>query len=283
MATDQPKPGDFVSPLSNEDETRLTKKRNFPDNDSASIDGPDASTACFKRARVGSASADSLTGNPLSFTRKCVPVKKAEEKTRVDKTDHSDIKPDNDMTTGPIPDMNQATTTFSQGYEAGFQAAYQAGFQSMFQLGYDRKARIKQPIKYDEESLGYQLVEEEPQMEEKPPRRRHLLNLKIPKGKNISEPSLAIQRLNNYVELSFKSKCRYSSRYSVPPVYPIIYSLLLSATLCYYRYSLLLSLLSATIATMATLCYYGYYGYITLFSAVYFLLNPCRSPIDDEC
>ncbi|PNP55317.1 hypothetical protein THARTR1_04459 [Trichoderma harzianum] len=55
-----------------------------------------------------------------------------------------------------------------------------------------RKARIKQPIKYDEESLGYQFVEEEPQMEEKPPRRRHLLTLKIPKGKNISEPSSEI-------------------------------------------------------------------------------------------
>ncbi|KAF3060460.1 hypothetical protein CFAM422_011160 [Trichoderma lentiforme] len=55
-----------------------------------------------------------------------------------------------------------------------------------------RKARVKQPIKYDEESLGYQFVEEEPQMEEKPPRRRHLLTLKIPKGKNISEPSSEI-------------------------------------------------------------------------------------------
>ncbi|KAL7929456.1 hypothetical protein V8C35DRAFT_315683 [Trichoderma chlorosporum] len=56
-----------------------------------------------------------------------------------------------------------------------------------------RKARIKQPIKYDEESLGgYQFVEEEPQMEEKPPRRRHLLTLKIPKGKNISEASSEI-------------------------------------------------------------------------------------------
>ncbi|KAL7961088.1 hypothetical protein V8C34DRAFT_35605 [Trichoderma compactum] len=55
-----------------------------------------------------------------------------------------------------------------------------------------RKARVKQPIKYDEESMGYQFGEEEPQMEEKPPRRRHLLTLKIPKGKNSSEPSSEI-------------------------------------------------------------------------------------------
>ncbi|RFU74350.1 hypothetical protein TARUN_7898 [Trichoderma arundinaceum] len=53
-----------------------------------------------------------------------------------------------------------------------------------------RKARAKPPIKYDDDALSYQFVEEEPQ--EKPPRRRHLLTLKIPKGKNISEPSSAI-------------------------------------------------------------------------------------------
>ncbi|KAL7793194.1 hypothetical protein V8C37DRAFT_378738 [Trichoderma ceciliae] len=55
-----------------------------------------------------------------------------------------------------------------------------------------RKARARQPIKYDEDAPGYQFVEEEPQMEAKPPRRRHLLTLKIPKSKNISEPSSAI-------------------------------------------------------------------------------------------
>jgi hypothetical protein len=55
-----------------------------------------------------------------------------------------------------------------------------------------RNKRAKQPIKYDEDTLGYQFVEEEPQMEAKPPKRRHLLTLKIPRSKNISEPSSAI-------------------------------------------------------------------------------------------
>ncbi|PTB37869.1 hypothetical protein M441DRAFT_72290 [Trichoderma asperellum CBS 433.97] len=49
-----------------------------------------------------------------------------------------------------------------------------------------RNKRVKQPPKYDEDPLGYHFVEEEP------PKRRHLLTLKIPKGKNISEPSSAI-------------------------------------------------------------------------------------------
>lgn len=49
-----------------------------------------------------------------------------------------------------------------------------------------RNKRVKQAPKYDEDPLGYHFVEEEP------PKRRHLLTLKIPKGKNISEPSSAI-------------------------------------------------------------------------------------------
>ncbi|UKZ73062.1 hypothetical protein TrVFT333_000702 [Trichoderma virens FT-333] len=66
MATDQSNPGDFISLLSSEDETPLAKKRKSPDDDSASIGGIDASTERSKRARVSSASADSITGAKVS-------------------------------------------------------------------------------------------------------------------------------------------------------------------------------------------------------------------------
>ncbi|KAL7942164.1 hypothetical protein V8C42DRAFT_332728 [Trichoderma barbatum] len=66
MATDQSNPGDFISLLSSEDERPSTKKRKSPDNDSASIGGLDASRERSKRARVGSASADSATGAKVS-------------------------------------------------------------------------------------------------------------------------------------------------------------------------------------------------------------------------
>lgn len=54
-----------------------------------------------------------------------------------------------------------------------------------------RRGRAKQPIRYDDEGFEYRFVEEEPRLE-KPHRRRHLLTLKIPRGKHFSEPSSAI-------------------------------------------------------------------------------------------
>ncbi|KAK5992585.1 hypothetical protein PT974_05999 [Cladobotryum mycophilum] len=55
-----------------------------------------------------------------------------------------------------------------------------------------RRARIKQPVKYDDDNFSFQFVDEEPPAEPKPPKRRHILTLKIPRGKNFSEPSSAI-------------------------------------------------------------------------------------------
>ncbi|RFU73187.1 zinc knuckle domain, partial [Trichoderma arundinaceum] len=66
MATDQSNPGDFISMLSSEDERPLPKKRRSPNGDSASIGGRNASTERSKRARVSSASADSITGAKVS-------------------------------------------------------------------------------------------------------------------------------------------------------------------------------------------------------------------------
>lgn len=57
-----------------------------------------------------------------------------------------------------------------------------------------RKSRAKQPIKYDDEPVPFPSVEEEQQQEEEKPQqpRKRMLTLKIPKGKNISEPTSAI-------------------------------------------------------------------------------------------
>ncbi|OTA03322.1 hypothetical protein A9Z42_0037820 [Trichoderma parareesei] len=58
-----------------------------------------------------------------------------------------------------------------------------------------RKSRAKQPVKYDDEPVPFPSVEEEErqQEEEKPQQpRKRMLTLKIPKGKNFSEPSSAI-------------------------------------------------------------------------------------------
>ncbi|KAH6609581.1 zinc knuckle domain [Trichoderma cornu-damae] len=67
MATDQSNPGDFLSMQSSEDERPLPRKRRSPDDDdSASTGGRNASTERSKRARVSSASADSVTGAKVS-------------------------------------------------------------------------------------------------------------------------------------------------------------------------------------------------------------------------
>lgn len=52
-----------------------------------------------------------------------------------------------------------------------------------------RRARVKPSIKYND-AFAYQFADDEPQPEVKP--RRHLLTLKIPKSKNLSEPPSAI-------------------------------------------------------------------------------------------
>lgn len=66
MATDHSNPGDFISLSSSEDERPLPKKRRSPEDDSASTGGRDASAERSKRARVSSASADSITGAKVS-------------------------------------------------------------------------------------------------------------------------------------------------------------------------------------------------------------------------
>lgn len=66
MAAAQSNSGDFISLLSSEDERPLPKKRRSPNDSPASNDGPDASTERSKRARISSASADSITGAKVS-------------------------------------------------------------------------------------------------------------------------------------------------------------------------------------------------------------------------
>ncbi|KAH6900455.1 hypothetical protein B0T10DRAFT_29486 [Thelonectria olida] len=54
-----------------------------------------------------------------------------------------------------------------------------------------RRGRGRPSVRYEEADPN-EFVEEEPQPEPKPPVRRHLLTLKIPKGKNFSEPASSI-------------------------------------------------------------------------------------------
>jgi protein AIR1/2 len=66
MAAAKSNSGDFISILSSEDERPLPKKRRSPNDSPTSNDGPNASTERSKRARMSSASADSITGAKVS-------------------------------------------------------------------------------------------------------------------------------------------------------------------------------------------------------------------------
>ncbi|PTB69760.1 hypothetical protein BBK36DRAFT_17130 [Trichoderma citrinoviride] len=61
MTRHQPKPVDFISLLSSEDEAPLTRKRKYSEEEAASVGGKTATKRRVKRARASSASGDSVT------------------------------------------------------------------------------------------------------------------------------------------------------------------------------------------------------------------------------